>query len=263
MKGFIFALFALLVLTTTACGGGTSGTSPTSGGGGRAFEKVLQGIVTNTSGAAVAGATVTVVNNGDSTSTNDQGRYSIRTELPETNASIKIEGQGKSELVTLSQISDADSVVQADVALGSNTSRIETFEFILEHIGDGACEGVFAAPAPIEFQSSNTVLVIANQIRSIPGPVLCTLHVRAFLAGLPYDRAGVSLIRVRRTPQQAGDASPAEPQSIVAQGETGTDGRGVLSFEFPGATQDYFVLEAPLQREPANRVGIVISPLLP
>jgi hypothetical protein len=74
-RKFFILLLNFLMISTTSCGGGTTGSSATSS----LTERVFQGTIKDPTGKPIEGATVTVLESGDSSKTDVDGNFKIET----------------------------------------------------------------------------------------------------------------------------------------------------------------------------------------
>lgn len=114
-----FLLFAALFVLS-ACAGGSSGT------GGRTYD----GTVTSSStGRTLSGVTVMIAGTGEAAVTDAEGRYSIESTSEESTVTFEFNGPSIQASYTLSDISPAAEVVNADFEISE-----ETEEVVLTHV---------------------------------------------------------------------------------------------------------------------------------
>ncbi len=110
--GFLTAILATFILTCglVGCGGGTRGT-------GDQLKTLVVGTVVDTSGGTVPGATVTQLETGDSTTTDDQGRFALEVVVEDGAARLLIEREGFEGSATLTGLSPGDQTTPIEFSI--------------------------------------------------------------------------------------------------------------------------------------------------
>ena len=104
-----------LFLFVCGCGGGTSGT----GTGERSFD----GRVQSTDGTPVAGASVTIVETGESTITDTVGAFAILSDVAGTSIALLIEADTLSTTVQVEALDVPDTAVHVDVTVDEDSPQ--------------------------------------------------------------------------------------------------------------------------------------------
>lgn len=108
-------LLALLIVIAGGCGGGSEGTGTISGG------RTLEGQILDVSDKPLTDASVTVLDTGDSTSTDSHGNFQIAAPESQTEITLEVESGALKNSVTLTNIDpDASSI---RVALTADPQR--------------------------------------------------------------------------------------------------------------------------------------------
>lgn len=197
------ALLALLACSALgACGGGTSGT------GMNAYE----GRVTDTSGAPVQGAVLTVESTGDSAVTDSNGDFLVQSTASGPEVVILAETADFSGHVTVRNVIAEHSRVRVNVTIDAVRQRASTTDFNARAQFVGLCDYYF----------ENREII--RQANRVPKGTVCTLKIDLLADGERLDGAAVAL-------QSATCERDAVWQTIQAA-ETGSEGPGEAKISF-------------------------------
>ena len=256
----ILMLWTLLVCI--GCGGGTAGTGSGSGSV-SGFEKVLRGQVTDEQGIGIPGASVVVLETGDSTVSELDGAFSLVTELPSSSASVEVTKDDRKAEQRIESLSPTTSVIKLDVELGTGiaSSTISDFEFSVLAITGEGCAGAFAPAKVFSFAGNADPLVVIDQTAPVPANARCVVQVRAAAGSAPQAGVPFQIIQVRPS---FVDSDAQVPQKIVGNGVTTEAGIGSADFLFAAGevTGGYYLVEAPANGPIESRIGVVINPVL-
>jgi len=198
--------FLVLGLFLEGCGGGSSGTGST---------RLFEGTVVTSDRYPISGATVTIADTGDSTTTDPNGRFSVEAVTDSGNVDLTIEAGDVDTSVTVPDLSSDSSTVKVEVEIDPSTeiAEVDKFEVVSQVVGD--CGQYF----------DNAQII--SQIAPIPDAMVCTLKVTVNKNG--QARGGVPFgLQYRKC---------ADGEEWITEGEGKTlggskKGVGQLSFNF-------------------------------
>ena len=206
---FLSMLFFILSCLCSGCGGGSEGTGTLTGSG-----RTLVGTVRTTTNEPVAGATVTLIDNGDSTTTDAAGSFALALDEKTDQVTLEIQSNEITGQVEVGALDTNATKVSVDLTI--NTARgiitaknIQVWAKIV-----GLCDPYFEN------------LPIIRQSNTIPGTVECTT--KFFASG---DGARLSNIPAAVQVRPCG----SRKWTTIAEGETGTGinaGVGQMRFVF-------------------------------
>lgn len=207
---FLLHLTLLILLSLTACGGGSSGT----GIGNDPDTLRVAGLVVNESGEALEGATVTLVDTGESATTDEAGGFNLTSAPTDvaTTLSVAVGEVSGSILVAPDNQSsgELDLSLMYDPATGAANLLSHTLR-----------ARIVRACSP-QFLNARTV----TQIGVVPSGFTCTLEVEIKSDGTPLDDVEFAL--------EYRGCAKNDQWVRLGEGRTGSSGMGSgeISFEF-------------------------------
>lgn len=113
---FIITLFAALfsAFFSAGCGGGTSGTGV----------KSFEGVVRSLSGAPIENAQITIVQTGETTTTNSEGQFEIRSKTEEPNVEVALSSPEVSDIVSVTELPPVSAVVSMNITVDSDKKEV-------------------------------------------------------------------------------------------------------------------------------------------
>ncbi|NMC63593.1 MAG: hypothetical protein GYA55_10560 [SAR324 cluster bacterium] len=149
----VSAVFGLFL---EGCGGGSSGTGST---------RLFEGTVVTPDRYPISGATVTIADTGDTTTTDPNGRFSVEAVTDSGNVDLEIETGELDTSVTVPNLASDSSTVKVEVEIDPVTEKaeVEKFEVVSQIVGE--C-GEYFNNGQIIFQRAPT-----------PEKLRCTLRV--------------------------------------------------------------------------------------
>ena len=213
-----------LLLSTSGCGGGSSGTGTSASGG-----TVITGDVTTLSGTPIENATVTVLDTGDSTTTNANGSFTLEADLaPQT------------EKVTLEISSSGGSdQIEVPVSTPSSSEASETTSFSVSiKIGDAgrikrskslSVNASIVGACDRSFENFTSKIRQSNPVRV---GTMCTVKVTIKDGESPIG--GIPFIL------QTGGCAGVNPPTIEGSGKTRSTGAGQITFKYNNDAEHCF-----------------------
>ena len=193
-----------LLLTLLGCGGGSSGT-------GTGLRR-LTGTVQLTDKSAVAGATLTVAETGDSTTTGQDGSFALETTALGNEIKLLIESSSLSTSVTVNFLADGSGDVSLTITIDplSNIAVVSGYDVRAKIEGD--CDPYF--------ENNRTI----RQANRVPQGTWCPFRVsiRTAAGGLPN--------RVFSLEHRA--CSATAPWKLIQLGNTNATGSGEIQFQY-------------------------------
>lgn len=120
---FCFSILLMATLSALiSCGGGSSGTG----------SEVFVGTLRTTGQEPIPGATVTILETGDSSTTSADGFYQIETNAPVGNATYLFEGAGFSVTVVIQGVVSENSIISVDFEVDVAGESIEPVRIEIE-----------------------------------------------------------------------------------------------------------------------------------
>jgi hypothetical protein len=197
-------LFLLGVLT--ACGGGSAGT-------GTGDEYRIQGEVVTTTGVPIEGATVTVVDTGDTDVTDAKGAFAIDFETDLPAVTLMVETVETSATTTIS-VASVDGTISLSIKINPFLDTIEVDQFQMNSKIVGTCD--------IYFENRRVI----RQANPVPKGLTCVARVTTKAGSLPLAHVPVAI--------QFRSCNAKAPWNTVALGATMTGANlGVAQIEFP------------------------------
>ncbi|MBN8550574.1 MAG: hypothetical protein J0M12_14760 [Deltaproteobacteria bacterium] len=164
---------AALTLTLSACGGGSTGT-------GTGEIRSIEGQIVSSEGVPVSDVEVTLVQTGESSPTNTDGRFAIDTSFTGSAPQLLLESGSLSTTITLDASTVQGSALSVNVEIdGSNTAVLKVSKLQVRAQIIGACD--------VYFENNRTI----RQANYINDGTVCTAWVQMYgdgnlLAGLPF-----------------------------------------------------------------------------
>lgn len=193
-------LFLVLLI---GCGGGSSGTGTKSS---------FEGIVQTVSGDPYSGATVTLLETGDSTTTDGSGQFILESEFSKSEATFEIERNLFKTQVAVSDLDASSNTFSLNITVDpdAGTASIRGADIRVKFVG--ICDNYF--------ENNRTI----RQSTQVPRGTNCTLQVttKALRGGLPN----------REFQLQFRACSDSSNWNILAQSETNDVGIGSIQFPF-------------------------------
>lgn len=136
MDRFFLLVLSMIVALTSGCGGGSAGT-----GTGDTLVRI-QGIVSDPSGAPVESALVTVVESGDSDTTDGVGAFSIEADVANQQITLEVSKQDRSALTTITAPGESGTI-SIQVKFDDVREVVETQELSVQSSIVGRCDVYF------------------------------------------------------------------------------------------------------------------------
>ena len=177
------------ILLLIGCGGGSSGT------GVRTFD----GRILTTQNDPLSGATVTVVQTGDSTVTDAQGFFSLDSEDTKSSVDFAIDASDVHTVVNVATIDPSSTSISLNVKVDKvkNSAQVQIVDVRAQIVG--TCDPAF---------ENNEVIRQANKIAK---GTICTVRVKVFGDGHPLVGEKIAL-------QRHSCASDAAPWTTITEG---------------------------------------------
>jgi len=195
-----------LSLVLVACGGGSGGT------GIDVKVRTIEGVITDTAGAPVAGATVTVAGTDVVADSDASGAFSLTTSPTSGDVVLTVETEALSESITVSDV--AVDTLSVDVQISVDRVRRSIGSRNLEVLAKivGVCDLYF---------ENNRLIRQANRA---PQGVECTAKVWVSSNGVPQGGVPFEI--------QYGGCRDGAKFSTLSSGTTRSSGAGELQFPF-------------------------------
>lgn len=196
MKIKVFIL-SIIILFICACGGGSAGTGTTT----------VSGQVRDLQDQPINGVTVTIINTGDSSITNNNGEFSILTSAKD-DLQLELNSQNGSDVINISNTEGFVSEIQVDVKLDPQSGKVQDYGDVSLSAGIyGACDRYF----------ENTQII--RQSNALRTGAICTIKVwlserGVAKGGVPIglEAAGCAEIRPWKTENQVTSSSSGVTQ---------------------------------------------------
>lgn len=254
----------LLLSLMLGCGGGTTGTSPIGGGGTQtsSVEKVVQGRVSRSltvpASSSEAGVSVRDPVSGAHTVSDSRGYFSLAVKAIDGTAELEFQAGNERAAIQIENLTPRVSIINADVSLVEKALG-NVLELSISKIDGEGCSGAFAEPLVIPFAFNTAPLLIINQQRSLEPTVSCLIHFELSRNARPASGVGAVLQYV--VPDEENCCGQVKT-SAIASASSDRNGRGSLQF-FPAQnSKGYFILEVPTSVSRAERIGVIINPLV-
>lgn len=234
-----FFFCSLLILPS--CGGGTNGTGigPTPG-------LRISGQIVNGIGEAVDNTTITLLNTGQQTITDEAGSFDLDSEFPGGDASFSISKSGNEEAtVTVKDIPTVQQDVEVSFQYDSVSNSAEVLDLTLRARIVRSCSPVFLNTRTIK------------QLSPLPTGFTCTVETEIKSNGLPLNNMVFAL--------EFRDCDKNAEWQTLETGTTGSSGPGIgeLSFEvFNDAAHCVYRLIGPLNQTTEPPLSAQIHTLL-
>lgn len=207
-------IFIFLLILINACGGGSSGT-------GTEFREqtiTIEGNVKNTSGQAIVNALLTIVETGDSATSDQNGDFVLETNTNEDNLNLKLESENINSNIELNNIQSKEgSTIQLDIEIDSQLKEVNKKDLEVQAKIVGECDQYFDNFRTIR-QSNPTP---TNGIQ-------CTARVVVKNAGNPLGNAPV---RIQHRACQTG-SNWIDDALGLTRDETDSKGVAQVNFSF-------------------------------
>ncbi len=203
-KNFISVLVVGLLCS---CGGGSAGTGTGT--------RTIEGTVSDSSGAAVVGAEVMLVDTGESTITDSNGEFSLATEAGSTAVQLEIKSGEVSSTVSVNNVAAESLTVQVEITVDRDSKQIllDDLEMLAKIVGE--CD--------IYFENNRVI----RQANKAPLGVECTAKVWIRSGGQPASSVPFAV--------QYRGCKHGQPLTTIAVGETRFSpepGVGQVQFKF-------------------------------
>lgn len=229
----LFALILVSLLLLVGCGGGSAGTGTGASIEGRVLE----------SGQPVAGATVTVLETGDSVLTDADGFFSIPTPADAEKLTLEITtGSGSRQVVVPNNSSG--SIVNVEIEMDTPSKPLPADDISLKASIVGVCDQYFENRNPI------------RQANAIPAGIICTA--KAEISSNAKPLGGVRFaIQHRRCNQ----GSPWVTDALGETSEKFFPGIGQIQFKFFDDSEHcrYRFIAPFMQEGPAQKTVEILS----
>lgn len=174
MNRILVATLSFILLIAGGCGGGSAGT-----GTGDTLIRI-QGIVSNTSGAPVEAAQVTVVESGDSDTTDASGAFLIEADVADQQITLEVTKEDRSAYTSVTAPGESGTL-SIQVKFDDVREIVETEELTVQSSIVGACDPYF---------ENFTTIRQANRVD--PGTI-CVLKVSVIAAGKPVPHVPIAV----------------------------------------------------------------------
>lgn len=204
-----FALHSILVFIVAfffvSCGGGTSGSGL----------KTYQGTVTTVDNKALPQVAVTIEDTGDSSFTNNEGQFAIKSNASGSEVRFLLESPQFSSRFTLKDIPDESSRIEMTVTVDPETQSTQVSNVSVRAWMAGTCD----------FYFENREVI--RQSNRVPTGTVCSLNVRILGDGSPLANVPVALQYSSCAPH-----STWETLLVTQTGSGSHTGAAELNFQF-------------------------------
>ncbi len=194
-----------IILLLASCGGGTSGSGL----------KTYQGRVITPFNEALSEVAVTIEDTGDSSVTDVNGRFSIKSNAAGATVRFLLESPDFTTRFTLIDIPDESSRIGMRVTVNPQTNETTVKNLSVRTWMAGYCEPFFESREVI------------RQIKNVPDGTECSLNVRVLRDGQPVADLPIAL--------QYSSCEPGSSWQLLRESRTGTgnhQGAAELNFGF-------------------------------
>ena len=208
--GVLAAVLVAILIGPGGCGGGSNGTGigPNPGQG-----VSFSGLVISRAGKAVDSATVTLLNTGDRTITDEAGAFDLRTDFPGGDAALSIDsGPGDGATVSIDNISTDAGEIGLSILFDSETNSATLLDLTLRARIVRSCSP--------QFLNTQTV----KQTSVVPDGFVCTVETEIKSDGTLIDNQEFEL--------DFRGCSKNDEWHFLARGRTGTSGPGAGEIDF-------------------------------
>lgn len=137
MRNHVAALVLFLTATFGGCGGGSEGT------GTAVTTRSLEGAIRTSDGKPVANADVVIIDTGDSTRTDADGKFSVPAPLSTEQLTIEVSSNNFSRNVNLNNIENDATAINVSITIDENSNSIDVSNIQLWSRITGDCDRYF------------------------------------------------------------------------------------------------------------------------